>query len=146
LSGFAWSARLDLDRAAQTDLAQWAELIEAANYRTSLASVFLEGLSRFTGIRTLRRWGAWQDGRLDGQIEVQRGGASHNLRFAVRPQARGKLEETLVYHGLKSLSDAPARSVVVKHSADHAEGVEALERFGFSASRVLLTMRRRIAG
>jgi len=145
LSGFAGRARLDLDRAAQTALAQWAEPIVAANYRTSLASVFMEGLSRFTDIRPLRRWGAWQDGRLDGQLEVRRGGVSHNLRFAVRPEARGKLEETLVSHGLRSLSDAPARSVVVKHSADHAEGVEALERFGFRASRILLTMRRRFA-
>ena len=72
-------------------------------------------------------------------------GGTDTLRFAVRPEARGRLERALVARGLRSLAEADgSRPIVVGHSGDHAEGVAALADAGFRIQRDLITMRRQI--
>jgi hypothetical protein len=67
------------------------------------------------------------------------------LRFFVHPEARGALETALIAQGLHDLSDSGRNAVMVEHSADHMEGVAALEAAGFRPQRILVTMRRRVA-
>jgi hypothetical protein len=67
------------------------------------------------------------------------------LRFAVRSEARGRVENALLVRGMRSLANrAGHRPVLVEHSGDHAEGVLALEAAGFRVERDLITMRRQM--
>ncbi|PKO20506.1 MAG: hypothetical protein CVU38_19735 [Chloroflexi bacterium HGW-Chloroflexi-1] len=146
LRASAWRDRLDLAHAACTSLAHWADAVNPADYQMSLWQYLGEMLGNLTGFYRVARWGVLGEADWLGAVETHATGIadSHTLRFAVRPEARGKLEDTLVAQGLRTLAGAPDRPVLVEHSADHAEGVAALEAAGFRPQRVLLTMRRLI--
>jgi len=144
LTGVEW---LDLVRASRTVLAQWAEPINPASYQLGLRHLLGEVLGRWSGLYRVERWGAWENGRLMGAVESRADSlrAMDTLRFAVRPEAHGRLERALVARGLRSLAEAGGwRPIVVEHSGDQAEGVAALESAGFRVQRDLVTMRRKI--
>jgi ribosomal protein S18 acetylase RimI-like enzyme len=140
----AWQPRFELARAAHSELAGWLSSVREADYRVEWGNGLWEAVGRAIGLRQVDRWGAFEDGVLMGAVETWASGtqSSHRLRFAVRPVARGTLEEALVARGMRSLATAPPRPVVAEHSGDHVEGVAALEAVGFRPQRVLLTMRR----
>jgi len=146
LRASAWRERLDLAHAARTSLARWADAVNPADYQVGLGRQLGEVLGRMTGFYRVERWGVLGTTYLLGAVETQLNGIAdtHLLRFAVRPEARGRFEDALVAQGLRTLAGAPDRPVVVEHDADHAEGVAALETAGFRPQRVLLTMRRLI--
>ncbi len=108
-----------------------------------------ETLGRLTGLYRVERWGAQGEDQLLGAVETVADGIgrSYRLRFAVRPDAYGRLEQALVSQGLRSLANAAGygrEPVYAAHSGDHAAGVAALEAAGFRVQRMLLTMRRMI--
>jgi ribosomal protein S18 acetylase RimI-like enzyme len=142
----AWQPRMELAQASRSELANWLSAIREFDYRVDWSGRLAEALGKAVGVQAVDRWGAIQDGKLDGAVESWASGAGrpHRLRFAVRPPARGTLEAALVAQGLRSLAAAPQRAVIVEHSGDHLEGVAALEAVGFRPQRVLLTMRRAI--
>ncbi len=146
LSALNWRARFELAKAAQTPLARWNESVQLEEYQMGPWRLVEEAFGSWSGLRTIHRWGKWQGSRLLGAVEsvASTGSSSHILRLAVHPEARGTLEEHLIARGLNDLVESPARSVVIRHNGDHAEGVAALEAAGFRPERVLLTMRRRL--
>ena len=148
LSPRAWRGRFELAQAAQTPLASWVSPVAVEAYQTDLLQAAGEVLAGWLGLYRVQRWGATDAAaqRLDGAVEVWANllGDVHRLRLAVRPEARGHLEQALVQQGLVALATAPCAPVIVEHSGDHAEAVAALEAAGFRAERVLITMRRQI--
>ncbi len=142
--GLSWIDRFDLAQAARTPLAQWASPLHPSDYQFDILRLLGESLGSLTEIARVERWGATDGTRLIGAVEARGSilGATHALRFAVRPEARGKVETALVAQGLSSLARLPRRPVLAEHSGDHLEGVTALEAAGFRAQRVLMTMRR----
>ena len=146
LRASAWRERLDLAHAARTSLAHWADAVNPADYQVGLWRQLGEMLGRFMEFYRVKRWGVVGEKGLLGAVEtyVNSFVDTHFLRFAVRPEGRGRLEEALVAQGLRDLLGAPDRSVVVEHDAEHAQGVAALETAGFRPQRVLVTMRRLI--
>ncbi len=146
LAPHAWQPRLELARAARSELAHWLEPLNEATFEVILEQRFGEWLGRLSGLRTIRRWGAWEGDRLVGLVETVGGWLNdvHRLRLIVHPQARGRLEAALVARGLRSLADDSVQPVIVEHDGDHTEGVAALEAAGFRPQRVFLTMRRQV--
>lgn len=144
----AWQARLELAHAAATEHMEWLHATTPADYEIGLDRTLGELLGKITGLHRIERWGIWDGDRLLGAVETEATwlNEAHRLRFAVHPQARGRLESALVARGLQSLAGAAVRPVLSEHSADHADGVAALEAAGFRPQRVLITMRRRLAG
>jgi ribosomal protein S18 acetylase RimI-like enzyme len=144
LSASAWQDRLELARASRSALAHWADPVELEAYRPGLGRLLGEILGNITGMQRVWRWGAWQNGRLMGAVEVTADGVNnqHRLRFDVRTESRGQLEAALIGQGLRTLAPLPPRTVVVEHSGDDPEGIAALESFGFRPQRILLTMRK----
>jgi ribosomal protein S18 acetylase RimI-like enzyme len=143
LTGSEW---LDLARGSRTPLAQWVAPLNPADYQVGLGRFVGEALGRWTGTFRVERWAFWEHGRLMGAVETRSDifGGSDILRFAVRPEARGRVERALVARGLHSLAGKDRRPVIVEHSGDHAEGVAALEAAGFKVERDLVTMRRQM--
>jgi ribosomal protein S18 acetylase RimI-like enzyme len=139
-----WHERLELARAARSQLAYWAEPVAASDYQLGVGKLIGEALGNLTGFHQVARWGSWRDGQLDGAVEAvaANAGSQHQLRFDVRPGAPVGLAKQLIRQGLRFLSGAPIRPVIVAHSGDDVEGVAALQAFGFRPLRVLLTMRR----
>ncbi len=146
LAPHAWQPRLELARAARSELAHWLEPINEAAFEVILEQRFGEWLGRLSGLHTVRRWGAWEGDRLMGLVETGGGWLNdvHRLRLIVHPQARGRLEAALVARGLRTLADDSVQPVIAEHDGDHAEGVAALEAAGFRPQRVFLTMRRQV--
>ena len=143
LTGSDW---LDLARGSRAPLAQWIAPLNPADYQVGLGRLVGETLGRWTGTFRVARWAFWEHGRLLGAVETRADifGGTDLLRFAVRPEARGRVEGALVARGLLSLAGKSWRPVIVEHSGDHVEGVAALERAGFKVERDLVTMRRPI--
>jgi len=143
LTGSEW---LDLARGARPPLAQWVAPLNPADYQVSLGRLMGEALGRWTGTFRVERWAFWEQGRLIAAVETRADafGGTDILRFAVRPDARGRVESALVARGLRSLAGRSWRPVLVEHSGDHLEGVAALEAAGFKVERDLVTMRRPI--
>jgi ribosomal protein S18 acetylase RimI-like enzyme len=139
-----WEDRLELARASRSTLAYWAEPVEADDFRPGIGRVVGEVLGNITGMQRVWRWGAWENGRLMGALEVSTDAANnlYRLRFDVRPESRGQLERALVGQGLRTLATMPPRLIVAEHSGDDQAGVAALESFGFHPQRILLTMRK----
>lgn len=148
MSALAWRSRFELAQAAQTPLASWVNPVAVEAYRSDLFQAAGEILAAWLGLYRVQRWAAIEatTDRLAGVVEVWANllGDAHRLRLAVRPEARGRLEQALVQQGLAALAPAPCAPVVVEHSGDHAEAVAALEAAGFRAERILMTMRRQI--
>lgn len=146
LPATAWRERFELAQAAQTSLADWIGPIQKAEYEVGLLQAWGEALGHWTSLYQVQRWGVRSNGVLQGAIETQSSITDdvRRMRFAIRPRARGHLETTIVQRGLQTLAEAPPAPIVVAHSADHTEGVAALEAAGFRPQRVLLTMRRQI--
>ncbi len=142
----AWRDRFELAQACQTGLAHWAAPVEQFQHEVGILRWAGEAIGNLTGLYRVRRWGARANGLLEGSVETVAAatGEMHKLRFAVRPEARGRLEGALVSQGLRSLVGLPPAPVIAEHSGDHIEGVAALEAAGFRPRRVLLTMRRQI--
>ncbi len=136
----------ELAQASRSTLSQWADPVRSSDYRAGFGQLFGEWLGNLTGLRRVERWGAWQGRQLAGAVETRASmGSEHNtLRFAVRPSARGQLEQSLVAQGLHSLSKAGPSPVLVAHDGEHEEGVAALKAAGFVPQRDLITMRRRV--
>jgi ribosomal protein S18 acetylase RimI-like enzyme len=143
LTGSEW---LELARAARPQLAQWVAPLNPADYQIGLGRLAGEALGRWTGAFRVERWAFWEHGRLMGAVETRSDvfESTDLLRFAVRPEARGRVENALLARGLRSLSRRGYRPVLVEHSGDHAEGVLALETAGFKVERDLTTMRRQM--
>jgi ribosomal protein S18 acetylase RimI-like enzyme len=143
LTGSEW---LDLARAARPQLAQWVAPVNPADYQIGLGRLAGEALGRWTGVFCVERWAFWERGRLMGAVETHSDvlASTDLLRFAVRPEARGRVESALVARGLRSLAGRGRRPVLAEHSGDHAEGVLALEAVGFKVERDLVTMRRQM--
>jgi ribosomal protein S18 acetylase RimI-like enzyme len=135
---------LELARASRSPLSQWADPIRSTDYQVGLGNLAGEWLGRLSGLYNLERWAAWDHGQLMGVVETRAGLASdyYTLRFAVRPSARGKLENALVSQGLAALSRAGGAPVIVEHDGQHTEGTAALRAAGFQVQRDLITMRR----
>lgn len=142
----AWQTRLELAQASHSELALWLSIVRESDYHVDWVGWAAEAVGRAAGLQVVDRWGVPEDGRLLGAVETWASirGEAHHLRFAVRPSARGGLEAALVARGLRSLAAAPRRPVIVEHSGDHVEGVDALEAAGFRPQRTLLTMRRAV--
>jgi ribosomal protein S18 acetylase RimI-like enzyme len=143
LTGSEW---LELARAARPQLAQWVAPLNPADYQIGLGRLASEALGRWTGAFRVERWAFWERGQLMGAVETRSGvfESVDLLRFAVRPDARGRVEKTLLVRGLRSLVARGRRPVLVEHSGDHVEGVQALEAAGFKVERDLVTMRRQM--
>ena len=143
LTGSEW---LDLARTARPQLAQWVAPLNPADYQISFGRLAGEALGRWTGAFRVERWAFWERGRLMGAVETRSNmfESVDLLRFAVRPDARGRVERSLLARGLRSLARSGPRPVLVEHSGDHAEGVLALETAGFKVERDLVTMRRQM--
>lgn len=143
LTGSEW---LDLARGSRPPLAQWVAPLNPADYQVGLGRLVGEALGRWTGAFRVERWACWEQGRLVAAVETRADafGGTDILRFAVRPDARGRVESALVARGLRSLAGKSWRPVLVEHSGDHREGVAALEAAGFKVERDLVTMRRPI--
>lgn len=146
LPALDWRDRLDLAQAAQAPLAHWLGPIDQAHYEVGLLRWAGEAFGNWTSLHRVQRWGLHQGNILLGAIETRASGIgeAHRLRFSVRPEARGRLESLLVGQGLRSLAAAAPAPIIAEQSADHAEGVAALEAAGFRPQRVLLSMRRQI--
>ncbi len=146
LAALAWRPRFELAQAAQSNLATWIAPIAAEAYRVGLLQAAGEALGTWLGFQRVQRWGAFTNDRLMGIVEVWTTVFDdvYRLRLAVRPAARGRLEQALIAQGLRALTAQPPAPVVIEHSGDHVEAVAALEAFGFKPQRVLLTMRRPI--
>jgi ribosomal protein S18 acetylase RimI-like enzyme len=144
IHGGDWRDRLELARAARSQLAHWAEPIEVSNFQAGLGKLIGEALGNLTGFHQVARWGAWYNGQLAGAVEVvaANAGNQHQLRFDVRPGAPTWLAKVLIRQGLRFLAGASIRPIVAEHSGDDLEGVVALQAYGFRPLRVLLTMRR----
>ena len=143
LTGSEW---LDLARTARPQLAQWVAPLNPADYRIGLGRLAGEALGRWTGAFRVERWAFWDHGRLMAAVETRSDvfESTDLLRFAVRPDARGRVENALLARGLHSLARRGGRPVLAEHSGDHAEGVLALEAAGFEVERDLITMRRQM--
>ena len=144
LTGSEW---LELARAARPQLAQWVAPLNPADYQIGLGRLAGEALGRWTGAFRVERWAFWEHGRLMGAVETRSDvfESTDLLRFAVRSDARGRVENALLARGLRSLAHRGGyRPVLVEHSGDHAEGVLALEAAGFKVERDLITMRRQM--
>jgi hypothetical protein len=115
-------------------------------YRLTTGRRLGELLGRWTRFHVVERWAVWEQDRLMGAVESRADafGGTDRMRFAVRPEARGRLENALVAQGLRSLAELGWRPIIVEHSGDHVEGVAALEATGFRVQRDLITMRRQI--
>jgi ribosomal protein S18 acetylase RimI-like enzyme len=139
-----WPNRLELARAARTQLAYWAEPVDAGRYEPSLSRMIGELAGSLTGFQHVARWGAWRDGELLGAVEAvaANAGQRHRLDFDVRPSAPEGLAHKIVEVGLRTLGGATIRPIAIEHSGDDRLGVAALEANGFRPQRVLLTMRR----
>ncbi len=146
LPALAWEARHALAKAARSPLAEWLQPLGQEGYRMGLSRLAGETLGRLTGLYRVERWGLARAGLLLGAVEARMDevGGVGSLRFDVHPQARGELEAALVARGLAYLAGGLPAAITAWHSADHAEGVAAVEAAGFRAERVLLTMRREI--
>ncbi len=143
MTGEEW---LELARAARPSLAQWVEPLNPEAYRLTTGRRLGELLGRWTRFHVVERWAVWEQDRLMGAVESRADafGGTDRMRFAVRPEARGRLENALVAQGLRSLAELGWRPIIVEHSGDHVEGVAALEATGFRVQRDLITMRRQI--
>jgi ribosomal protein S18 acetylase RimI-like enzyme len=141
-----WRDRLELARAARSELAHWACPPEPAAYRPGLLQLLVEALGNFTTLRQVGRWGHWRGEKLMGAVvTVADGlGGSHHLSLDVRKEADEGLGGALVTHGLRVLAGAGYAPIVARHCGDHGAEVAALEAAGFRARRVLLTMRREV--
>jgi len=146
LPAIAWRERLELARAARSELATWAEDLNPADYRVGLLGLGRELFGKLTGFGYVERWGLREKGRLLAAVETWISGLAdaHRMRFVVHPTVRGQVEKALVAQGLWTLAEAPSRAVIVRHDGDHSEGVAALEAAGFRAQRILVTMRRKV--
>jgi ribosomal protein S18 acetylase RimI-like enzyme len=144
LRGRDWQDGLELARAARSQLAYWAEPVDASNYQPGLGKLIGEALGNLTGFHQVARWGGWHNGQLFGAVEAvaANAGNQHQLRFDVRPGAPAGFAKVLIRQGLRFLASAPIRPIVAEHSGDDSEGVAALQACGFRPLRVLLTMRR----
>ncbi len=142
-AGGEWLA---LAKAARPQLAQWVDPLPIAQYQLSLEQRIGEWLGRVSGTHVVERWAHWSGQRLLGVVESRANpfGAADQMRFAVHPEARGRLEQPLLARGLRSLAQWGWRPVYLEHSGDHLEGVAALEASGFRIQRDLITMRRQI--
>lgn len=139
-----WPARLELARAARSELALWASPPAPTDYRPDPLRLLLEALGNFTTLRQVGRWGYWYDQKLMGAVETVADGLGgfHRLSLDVRRGADEGLAGALVAHGLRVLADAGGATVVARYCGDHGAEIAALEAAGFRAQRVLLTMRR----
>jgi hypothetical protein len=146
LPPLAWRSRFELAQVAQTQLARWLAPIEAAQYQVGLLHGLGEAVGNWTGLYRIQRWGIRKDGILMGAVETSASlmGDAHRLRLLVRPEGHGLFEGPLVGQGLRALAAATPAPVIAEQSADHIEGVAALEAVGFRPRRVLLSMRRPI--
>jgi ribosomal protein S18 acetylase RimI-like enzyme len=135
---------LDLARASRTALAQWADPIRSQDYHVGFGKAIGEWLGRLSGFHRVERWGAWGSNMLLGAVETQASLSSDyfTMRMAVRPSARGKLENALVARGMLSLAAAGSSPVLIQHDGEHTEATDALLRAGFRVQRDLITMRR----
>jgi ribosomal protein S18 acetylase RimI-like enzyme len=137
---------LELARASRSALAQWTDPVKPSDYQMSMGKLAGEWLGRLTGLYGVERWAYWDQGRLMGMVETRAGLASdfYTMRFAVRPAARGRLEQALVDKGLSILSRAGGAPVIVEHDGLHVEGTAVLEAAGFKVQRDLVSMRRAV--
>ena len=103
LTGSEW---LELARAARPQLAQWVAPLNPADYQIGLGRLAGEALGRWTGAFRVERWAFWEHGRLMGAVETRSDvfESTDLLRFAVRSEARGRVENALLARGLRSLS------------------------------------------
>lgn len=141
--GAEWLA---LDRAARSQLAQWAEPIYPADYELGLGQWLGEALGRATGVYPVTRWGVRDAGRLVAVVEAraQPFAGYDTLRLAVHPEARGELEAALLAQGLAALARSDGQPVCVEHDGEHQAALAALQAAGFHLQRDLITMRRAI--
>jgi GNAT superfamily N-acetyltransferase len=139
-----WQDRLELARAARTPLAHWADPLEPASFQPGVGRLLGEALGSLTGLQRVRRWGIWEQDRLQGALEVLASNITspHRLRFEIRPESRPQLAGVLLAQGLRELACMVTRPVVVEHGGDDAHEVAALKAFGFRPQRILVTMRR----
>ena len=95
LTGSEW---WDLARTSRAPLAQWIAPLNPADYQVGLGRLVGEALGRWTGAFRVERWAFWKHGRLMGAVETRADvfGGADILRFAVRPDAHGRVERALV--------------------------------------------------
>ncbi len=79
-----------------------------------------------------------------GSLAVEPGlwHTEHRLAFMVHPAWRGRLEKPLISRALAYLQTCrPSRPIAFRHTEEHAEGIEALQHFGFKIEKTHLWMK-----
>lgn len=137
---------LALARAARSQLAQWAEPIDPADYELGLGQLLGEALGQAAGVCRVTRWGVRDAGRLVAVVEAyaQPFAGHDTLRMAVHPEVRGAVEAALLAQGLTALARPAGQPVCVEHDGEHQAALVALQAAGFHLQRDLITMRRAI--
>jgi len=82
-------------------------------------------------------------GNVVGSLAVEPGlwHTEHKLAFMVHLKWRGRLEAPLISAALAYLQTCPPRPIAFRHTEEHPEGIEALQRFGFKIKKTHLWMK-----
>lgn len=145
-----WRARdsqrvFALAHAVTPDLAREIVPLRKQDYEVSWASQALGHLARFLGLSTTLRWVVeGPDQKLVATLKVRAGYRQHHIDFMVHPQARGRLEKSLVSHGLIALRGRRG-NVYAEVDTNHIAAVEALKAYGFQEVRTLDRMALRFS-
>jgi len=109
-------------------------LREGDYVRSGLSGLISDLADVFQGYSTFR-WGAYANGQLGGLLTVRTGAflAATSLSLMVRPDHRGKVEESLLIHALRTLETQRWRPLQAEIHPSYDLAREVFQRYGFTA-------------
>lgn len=108
-------------------------LRESDYVRSGLSGLISDLTDVLQGHSTFR-WGAYADGQLGGLLTVRTGAflAATSLSLMVRPDRRGKVEESLLIHALRTLETQRWRPLQAEIHPSYDLAREVFQRYGFT--------------
>ena len=138
-----WAAVRALLRQTVPGLARWWNPDRNADFRRGADSGFLQSWGRLTGLGYRQRLGYWLNQDLAGVLDLDlRPRGIHRLDILLRSDLSGSFDAPLLAYGLVQLRRYPSRPVTATLYDYQQSAIDAFLAQGFSATRVLTTMRR----
>jgi len=137
-----WRREMELARSAIPAGVQRLQPVRAAAYRLDLDRRLGRWLGHLFAGRSEHRLAVAEGDRFLATMNViiARWRGAHRLALMIHPDYQGRLDEMLISTGLHICGRYPGRSVRIKLTADYAEAIAVLRRYGFVEQRTLALM------
>lgn len=134
-----WQSICHLLRVATPEAVQEIRPIPCSHYRPTIRRSLERWLDALLYLRQTKDWLLEENGQAVALLQAtgQYTKAAHRLQISVHPNRRGTIEEELLASGLHWLNRFPEREVVSTVSASHPEALQAFQKRGFRALRIL---------